>query len=276
VPDKPLIKRKKPRKKPRNKPKKLRKRANPGSLRNRKVSREEAGLEGDTPRGQTGSSATQLPMTADSAVRLLQDIKAHRIDPSTLTPTQRRSVLVLCAHGSMTSTELAVLFSTTPSTIRMDLKKIRDEYGREVREYTLSEVLGQLAFTAEKCTAKAMKQEDPGLAWSIQRDLAKMFKDLGVLDNNQGQGGFKLIIESMGSGYEKTREAMKLAMNPALTGMVEPEAPRSPVPALPVGTTIDVEAREVAAQERGEEEEFAKSQNTPAPKPPMGLAMGFE
>lgn len=170
--------------------------------------------------GQHGASAAVLLQGTDTALKLLQDIRAHRMDPRDLTAMQRRACLMLLANGTQTSAELAAMFKTSPSTIRMDLKQIRDEVGREVRDWSLSEVVGQLALTAEKCTAHAMKNEDPGLAWTVQRDFAKLLKELGVLKVEQQTSGFRMIIEDIGSGYERARQALTLALNPTLTGEV--------------------------------------------------------
>lgn len=174
--------------------------------------------QGRAPSGQHGASASVLLQGTDTALRLLQDIKAHRMDPRDLSPTQRRACLMLLANGTQTSAELAAMFRTSPSTIRMDLKRIRDEVGREVRDWTLSEVVGQLALTAEKCTAHAMKNEDPGLAWTVQRDFAKLLRELGVIQPHQPQSGFRMIVEQIGDGYDRARQALQLAINPTLTG----------------------------------------------------------
>ncbi len=238
-----------------------------------KVTREDMGLESGTPRGQTGSKVDALSASADTAVRLLQDIKAHRLDPKDLSPGQRRACLVLCAHGTMTSTELAVMFRTTPSTIRMDLKKIREEVGRDVKTWTLAEVLGDLSLVAEKTTAMALKAEDPGLAWSIRRDMAKMLKELGVIGQEADKGGFKLTIEAMGQGYERTKEALKLAMNSKLTGMIDEPTP-SPVKAIPLnGTLGDQDPEDSFAISQTPEDEGSPDPTTAAP--PKKL-FGFE
>lgn len=192
-----------------------------------------------TASGKNGASATVLLAGTDTAIKLLNDIKAHRLDPRDLTRSQRRSCLMLLANGSQTSTELAATFRTSPGTIRKDLKAIREEVGREVREWSTSEVVGQLALMAEKTTASAMKQEDPGLAWTIQRDFAKMLKELGVIRPEVDQSGFRLTVEAIGTGYDKAREALTLAMNPTLTGQLPPK--EHPVQDLPGPTTLDAE-----------------------------------
>jgi hypothetical protein len=177
---------------------------------------------------------------------------------------------MLLANGSQTSAELAAMFSTTPSTIRMDLKLIRDEVGREVREWSLSEVVGQLAMVAEKCSASAMKNEDPGLAWTVQRDFAKLLKELGVLKLETQTTGFRMIIEDIGSGYERAREALTRALNPTLTGEVVDTSHR-------VVRDLKLASPHAQASEPDEEEhsrdlELAVPQT---PEPPRA-AFGFE
>lgn len=215
-----------------------------GRLRRKKAAVPQA-QRPKTASGQNGSSATVLLAGTDTALRLLDDIRNRRLDPRDLTPSQRRSCLMLLANGSQTSTELSALFRCSASTIRMDLKQIREEVGREVREWSTAEVVGQLALVAEKTTAQAMKQDDPGLAWTIQRDLAKLLKELGVIRPEVDQAGFRLTVESIGSGYDRARQALSQALNPALTGM-QPRLP-GPVPALRTGgqvIDVDHESRE--------------------------------
>jgi len=187
--------------------------------------------------GPKGGRVDALPPSADTALKLLEDIKQHRLDPGDLTKQQRQACLLLLANGSQTSVELAALFKVSPSCIRMDLKEIRDERGREVKEWTLSEVLGDVALTAEKCAAQAMKNSDPGLAWTIKRDFAKLMKDFGVIEPSRDESGFRMTIESIGQGYEKARRALTLALDPRLTGeVIDVEAsPSTPnLPTLPL------------------------------------------
>lgn len=198
------------------------------------------------PNGE-GAKVDALPPTADTALRLLEDIQKHRVDPSDLTPTQRRACLLLLANGSQTSVELAALFKVSPSCIRMDLKQLRDERGREVRDWTLNEVLGDVALTAEKCAAQAMKGNDPGLAWTIKRDFAKLMKEFGVIEPTRDESGFRMTIEGIGQGYEKARRALTLALDPRLTGEVidvdgEARPAKPKLPTLPLRGSVVGEA----------------------------------
>jgi len=185
-----------------------------------------------------GAQAQALIHGGDTALRLLRDIKEHRVDTATLTVDQRRSCLLLLANGSQTSAELASVFKVGPSTIRMDLKRLRETIGREVQEWTLQEVLGQLALSAEKCTSLAMKEEDPGLAWTIQRDFAKLLKEFGVIGSSEDRSGFKLTIEGIGEGYERARLLLGQALDPRLTGEVVINTESSVVPPLPLSRAL--------------------------------------
>ena len=104
--------------------------------------------------------------------------------------------------------------------IRKDLMKIRAELGREVKEWTLEEVLGDLALAADKCSAQAMRQEDPGLSWTIRRDFAKLLKAFGVVQNSDERSSMTLTIEGIGEGYERARAALIRGLDPRLTGEV--------------------------------------------------------
>lgn len=168
-----------------------------------------------------GARADAVPAHEDTVLRLLADVKAGRVDPRTLSPDQRRSLLVLLACGTQTSAELATLFGVSPSLIRKDLGRIREEFGREVRDWTLEEVLGQLYMAKEKCAAHAMKVEDPGLAWTVERDFVKTLKELGVLgEQDRSQEGFRVVIERIGDGYERAGRLLANALDPELVGAV--------------------------------------------------------
>lgn len=216
----------------------LRKKAKPGEKKRRRKS--------------VGARADRLPENMDTALKLLEDLHARRVDPHDISPPQRRACLILLANGSQTSAELAALFGVSPSCIRNDLKQLRDQMGREVQQWTLAEVLGQLAMTAERCQAMAMKQSDPGLAWTIVRDHMKLLKEFGLIEPTRDPSGFRLTVEAIGSGYERARTALEQALDPRLTGAVSPPD----LPALPLGAVIGAEPpAEVEADLLNEEEE---------------------
>jgi DNA-binding CsgD family transcriptional regulator len=154
------------------------------------------------------------------AIRLLQDVQSKRIDPATLDTEQRRACLMVMANGKQSLAEIAHVLGVQRSTISADLKVIRKRLGAEVKGYSLEVVLGQLVHCAEKYTAQAMRQEDVGLAWTIQKDLVRTLKELGLLSSQGATDGLRVTIEAMGSGYERARDALSRALDPALTGEV--------------------------------------------------------
>ena len=187
------------------------------------------------------SSATKLPKVDDTAIRLLQDLKDGLIDPLDVTRTQRKACLMLLANGSQTTAQLGVLFRVRPKTIRTDLKDIREEVGREVRTWTLEEVLGQVVMAADKCSAMAMKHNDPGLSWTINRDLVKLLVEFGIVEPTHSKDSLTITVESIGRGYEKASRLLTTALDPRLTGEVidvTPEDRDTGVPVLPVTGTL--------------------------------------
>lgn len=154
----------------------------------------------------------------ETPITLLNDIAEKRIDPTVLTADQRRACLVVMANGHQTSSELAAIFGVGPSCIRMDMKKIREETGREVGSWTLEEALGDLAHAHEKYAAQAYKQGDIGLAWTIKRDFVKILKDLGVIEGASQGDSLTVTIEGLGRGYERARKVLGRVLDPVLTG----------------------------------------------------------
>jgi hypothetical protein len=152
---------------------------------------------------------------------MLEDIQNKRLDPRDLDPAQRRSCLLLLrsTSGKHTSAELASLFDVSPAQIRRDLREIDRELGAEVKAWTLDEVLGSLVSTAERCSVMALKQEDAGLAWSIERDKVKMLKDLGVIEHEQDKSAITITVESIGKGYERARDVLAKTLDPITSGV---------------------------------------------------------
>lgn len=173
-----------------------------------------------TSAGGEGARADKLRAKADTPLRLLKDIEAGRIDPRDLSVDQRRACLVGLANGKRTSPQLAVVFGCSAKVIRDDLAYIRRTIGREVTEWTLEEVVGDLAMAAEKATAGAMKEGDYGLMWTVRKEFARMLMDLGVVRKQDDQSGFKATIELVGSRYAHATLAVTQMLDPLLTGMV--------------------------------------------------------
>ena len=139
-------------------------------------------------------------------------------------------------NGKQTSAELAEVFRVSPGLIRRDLQAIRKLRGREVREWGIDEVVGDLVASSEKCYHEAMSQEDVALAWSIKRDTVKLLRELGIGEARDDRDRMLITIETVGQGYERAREQLGRALDPVLTGLIV-EQPRelSPAEALGIG-----------------------------------------
>lgn len=186
-----------------------------------------------------GRAKPTLPSigAADTPVRLIKDLNAGRVDPSSLTTKQRKAVLVLTANGKRTSAELGLLLGCPASSVRRLMSEIRKEVGREVRQWSVEEVLGSMAMTAEKCSAMAMDQEDPQLAWAIERDKVKILQSLGVVAPDNPQDGVRVTIEALGNSYARATAILGKALDPRLTGRVE----QAPEDVMVIGQrTVDV------------------------------------
>ena len=109
------------------------------------------------------------------------------------------------------------------TAIRKDILRIRAEIGREVHEWTMEQVVGDLAHSAERYSSLAMAQEDPGLAWTIKKDLAKLLREWGVIGRGGGESSTRITIEHIGENYSRMKDVLSLAMDPSLSGEVLPE-----------------------------------------------------
>lgn len=181
-----------------------------------------------------GARADCLRAERDTALVLLQDLDAGRLNPRDLSANQRRACLMILANGSRTSPELAAMFKTTASTIRMDLMLIRRTVGREVKEWTVEEVVGDLAIAAERATALAMKDKDAGLMWTIRKEFAKMLVELGVVEKGTEAKGFRVTVESIGGRYDQVVGVLTQSLDPLITGEVVEAENVSGLPRLPM------------------------------------------
>lgn len=160
-------------------------------------------------------------------INMLREISQGRLDPHELTPKQRRACLVVMANGTQTSAQLAEVFGVSAPTIRRDVQRIRAEIGREVHEWSMEEVVGDLVHTSEKCATMAMQQEDPGLVWTIKRDMAKLLREWGVIGKGGQANSLTVTVEHIGESYERMKGVLAFTMDPELTGEVVPDgAPR--------------------------------------------------
>lgn len=178
--------------------------------------------------------AGKLNEKTDTPIRLLKDIEAGYLDASDLTQDQRRSCLVGLANGKRTSYQLSEIFKVGVYVIRRDLAHIRRTIGREVREWTLDEVVGDLALAAEKATAGAMAEGDVGLMWTVRKEFAKFLIDVGVVKKQDDENTFRATIELVGKRYEHATEAITQVLDPLLTGMVRRDQRPTGVPELPM------------------------------------------
>ena len=155
---------------------------------------------------------------------MLRDIKNGTFDPQDLSVQQRRALVMCMMDGKRTTKQMAVLLQVPSSTITWDLREIRAEVGREVAEWSTSDVLGYLMSGSERYQALALRQEEPGTAWMIRRDTIKLMKELGLVGQEQAPDGIRVIIEGIGKGYDRASKALAQAMDPVLTGEVIPTA----------------------------------------------------
>ncbi len=159
-----------------------------------------------------------IKKTNDQPIYLLKEIKEERLDPTTLDKPQRQACLLMLANNVLTAVELAHMFGVSAKTIRKDLREIRAELGREVKQWTMEEVLGNLARAAERCSTQAMKQQNTALAWSIERDFAKLLKDWGLVGPRQEQSTITITAQHLGESYDRMKAAMALAMDHRRSG----------------------------------------------------------
>lgn len=217
----------------------------------------------------------RLPADQDTPERLLKDLVERRLDPRDLSRTQRQAILLLQIKGKHTAAELASMLKVSPTQIRNDLREIRRQVGREVKDWSLEEVAGGMVLAAERYQARAVAQDDVALAWAIERDKVKLLQQIGLLGQREHEGGVRLTLEVMGKGYERTREILGKALDPRLTGQVmedEPQGllepqlelpralpgPEAEVPAdgAPEAVQVEVLEPEIPAEDSGLEEEI--------------------
>lgn len=211
------------------------------------------------------------PLTLDP-VQLAAQIQKGVRSPKDLTPDQRRACLVVMAQGKRTPMELASFFQVAPGTIRNDLLAIRQDLGREVAAWTPEQVLGRLVFSAEKYQAAAMRQDDPALAWTIEKDTIKLLHDLGVIGPKVDRHTVTFTMETLAGSYERAAGVLQKRLDPRLTGEITVEGKTSgqasskaikeeaQPPRLELKTTLPGKMDEHEARERAQADEQAAAE----------------
>ena len=178
--------------------------------------------KGGRPGGQQTGISLQLPEHQDRPIQLLKDIRSRRVDPHSISDQQRRSVMLVLAHGTYTAAELGDLLGVSPQTIRKDMRLLRQQVGREVREWTPEDVVGDLVLAADRMGARAMQQNDTALAWKIRLDLARALREAGLTSGGQEERRLKVTVEAIETGMGDFRTTMLQALDPVLSGL-EPD-----------------------------------------------------
>lgn len=154
-----------------------------------------------------------------SPTYMVAEIRAGRLDATLLTMEQRRACVMVMANGTMTAQELADIFSVDRRTITSDLKAIRAEIGRDVSQWTKEEILGHLVKTAEDISTQAMKKDNLALAWTIEKDMFKLFENIGLFDNRE-KNSLTVTIEAVGQGYKRASEIIARGLDPLMSGEI--------------------------------------------------------
>lgn len=183
------------------------------------AARARAGWKDGKPGGKQHGLTLALPEYQDRPIRLLKDIKARRVDPGSLTEGQRVSVLLVLVNGKYTTAELADLLDVSPGQIRRDMIVLRRRVGREVREWTPEDVVGDLVMAADRYSARAMQQNDTALAWKIKLDLAKALAQAGLTTGGAEERRLKVTVEAIDRGMGDFRTVMLDALDPVLSGL---------------------------------------------------------
>jgi hypothetical protein len=185
-----------------------------------------------------------------SPVFMFRELEEGRLDPSRLTPDQRRQCLMVASNGSRTTAQLADLFNVTRPVIKEDLKILRSEVGREVVNWTKEDIVGHIITTAENISTAAMQRNDLGLAWTVERDMVKMLSNLGLFEDKEKSDSIRVTIEAVGSGYERASNIIANSLDPLMTGeVIEADAKVSDptlgidMMTLPPDATVRVETK---------------------------------
>lgn len=162
---------------------------------------------------------------------LLREIEAKRLDPATLSRDQRRSVLPFLLSGRHTTYQLAHMFQLSNTRMYQEVAAVRREIGEHVRTWDPETIVGYMTMAAERYTAMAVEQNDPGLAWSITKDFCTMLARLGLTGERESK--LVMTFEAVGKGYEEAARKLAESMNPELSGEV--------VNALPLRTVAPLD-----------------------------------
>ena len=132
-----------------------------------------------------------------TAIQVLNQLRAGAIEPGEISLHERRVCVAYLRLEGYTQEEAAEIFGVHRHTISRDEKANRLAQARLVDEVDLKSVAGGLIGWAKHLTAKAIKAQDHGLAWRIQRELLADLDKLGYLPrvDDQGPKPIRIILQ---------------------------------------------------------------------------------
>ncbi len=202
----------------------------------------------ERPAGTTGGP---LPYrTIEDVNRILDEVRSGRLDVRDFSPGQRRGVLAAIVDGKRTRKDLAAFFKVSIKRIDDDLRRIRARSGAIVAAWDVPTVLGFLQDAAERAGHLALERKDGLGYWSIQRDLVRSMKELGLFGVKGDRESVRMTLEVLGARYGDATAKLAIAMNdPSACG----EDPRNARIVQGAGRTLPLPTEVIAPPAAPEE-----------------------
>lgn len=116
------------------------------------------------------------------ALQIIKDIMDKKFDPKELLPKERRKIVAILRQD-YTEAEIAMNLCVCDATIARDVRKIKMEGSKLVKDITLDTVVGEFIRHAGVLYSKAVRSKDFNLAWSIIQGVITKLQSLGLVKN---------------------------------------------------------------------------------------------
>ena len=125
---------------------------------------------------------SDFPKPASSAPHLLNLISQKKLDPSQLTPHQRRiCVRFLLQEGKHAQHEIAAILKVREQVISKDKKKIRAQNTWMLDEIDERKIAVGILRSAELFAARLSRGGKYRDAWAVQKECVEVLQNLGYL-----------------------------------------------------------------------------------------------
>lgn len=140
-------------------------------------------------------SRKPTPYANKPEIEIIKMIKDGKLNPKNLKFEERMAVVAVLRYSGLKNFEIGEVLKCSSRTIDRYIHQIKERDTCLVRHVTVEKVAGNLIRLAEQLKAKAIKDGNTSLAWTIECQLIDKLQSLGFIYKKPEQSETKLTGE---------------------------------------------------------------------------------